>query len=61
MTSEVSLGAKYWRGMIERQPRSGLSISEFCQIVDVSDFTFRRWKQCLVETLRFQEIDHCGR
>ena len=56
MTSGVSLGADYWRGMIERQQRSGLSISEFCRRVEVSDFTFRRWKQRLAEAPRFQEL-----
>lgn len=49
MTSAVSLGADDWRGMIDRQQRSGLSISQFCQRVVVSDFTFRRSKQRLAK------------
>lgn len=56
MTSGVSLGPDYWQAMIERQQRSGLSISEFCRRVEVSDFTFRRWKQRLAEAPRFQEL-----
>ena len=57
MTSGVSLGADYCRGMIERQQRSGLSISEFCRRVEVSDFTFRRWKQRLAEAPTRRLID----
>lgn len=40
---------RYWRGVIERQRASGLSVAEFCRRNDVSDALFYRWRRRLAD------------
>ena len=49
MTQGVSLGARYWLEMIERQRESELSIDEFYRRRRISVHTFRSWKRRLAE------------
>jgi hypothetical protein len=39
---------QFWRDLIERQPRSGLSIVRFCADAGVSQNTFYVWKKRLL-------------
>lgn len=38
-----------WKEQIERQPSSGLTISEFCRREQISEANFYRWKRKLKE------------
>jgi transposase-like protein len=35
----------WWRGQIQRQPKTGLSVAEFCRQLGVSVATFYYWKR----------------
>ena len=37
----------YWRGMLERQTASGLSVRQFCRDEQVSEASFHSWKRKL--------------
>jgi hypothetical protein len=41
--------AAYWRGLVERQAKSGLSIARFCEREDVSTASFYNWRRRLAE------------
>ena len=36
---------RYWRGVLERWRRSGISIRAFCREEGVSEFSFYRWRK----------------
>jgi len=38
----------YWRGVLERQQESGLSIRQFCREHQVSEASFHSWKRKIV-------------
>lgn len=40
---------RYWRGMVARQRRSGLSVAAFCRRQAISSVGFYRWKRRLTE------------
>lgn len=40
---------RYWRGVIEKQRASGLSVAEFCRRNDVAEAQFYRWRRKLAE------------
>lgn len=47
----------YWRGVVERQAVSGLSIGRFCDQAGVSTASFHAWKR----KLKFlSEVASCG-
>jgi transposase-like protein len=39
----------WWRRQIQRQPKTGHSIAEFCRQLGVSVATFYYWKRCIHE------------
>jgi transposase-like protein len=41
---------RFWRGLIERQPTSGLNITQFCAQAGVSQNSFYVWKRRLRAT-----------
>ena len=41
--------AAYWREVVERQAKSGLSVSRFCEREDVSPASFYNWRRRLAE------------
>lgn len=41
--------AAYWRRLVERQAKSGLSIVRFCEREDVSTASFYNWRRRLAE------------
>jgi hypothetical protein len=41
--------AAYWRRVVERQAKSGLSIARFCEREDVSPASFYNWRRRLAE------------
>ena len=43
-----------WKEQIERQPSSGLTISEFCRREQISEANFYRWKRKLKEAANRQ-------
>lgn len=49
LTSEQLLA---WKEQIERQPSSGLTISEFCRREQISEANFYRWKRKLKEAAK---------
>ena len=38
----------YWRDMLERQARSGLSVRRFCAEQDISEASFYGWRKKLI-------------
>lgn len=46
----MSERAVYWRGVVERQPGSGLTIAEFCEREGVSTASFYNWRRRLAES-----------
>ena len=38
----------YWRGVLERQQESGLSIRQFCREHQMSEASFHSWKRKIV-------------
>jgi transposase-like protein len=43
----------WWRSQIQRQPKTGHSIAEFCRQLGVSVATFYYWKRCIHEEGQF--------
>jgi hypothetical protein len=39
----------YWRGMLDRQAASGLSVRQFCREEHVSEASFHSWKRKLTD------------
>ena len=46
----MSERAAYWRGVVERQAGSGLTIVEFCEREGVSTASFYSWRRRLAES-----------
>ena len=38
---------RYWRSVLQRQARSGVSIAKFCRSEGVSEPSFYSWKRAL--------------
>ena len=47
MSEKVRRGKEIWRKLLEEQAESGLSVTKFCELHELSSVTFYNWRQRL--------------
>ena len=47
MSEKVRRGKENWRKLLEEQAESGLSVTKFCELHQLSSVTFYNWRQRL--------------